>query len=97
MTAVYAVALLAGVVALLAWVIARGLAVNVDRPRIDPEERLGAAGRRVVAAVVGFGMAGMSAEFAPLDLSAPVVLVLAVLGGAAAAWYAGWRAAGAED
>jgi hypothetical protein len=44
----------------------------------------------VVAGLVGFGMAGMSAEFSPRDLSWPVCLVLAILGAAAAAWYSTW-------
>jgi hypothetical protein len=63
---------------------------NIDRPSLDPERRFGIAGRRVVAALVGFGMAGMSAEFSPRDLSWPVALALALAGSAAAVWYAGW-------
>jgi hypothetical protein len=35
-------------------------------------------------------MAGMSAEFSPRDLSWPVCLALAVVGGAVAAWYSTW-------
>jgi len=90
MVKVYAVVLSAGVVALIAWIFARSYAVNTERTSFDPEHRLGIPGRRVVAGMVGFGMAGMSAEFSPLDLSWPVALLLAVAGSAAAAWYAGW-------
>ena len=90
MVKVYAVVLVVGVVALFAWVIARAFAVNIERPSIDPEERFGVRGRRVVAAMVGFGMAGMSAEFSPLGIPWPLALVLALIGAAAAAWYVGW-------
>lgn len=87
---VYAVVLVIAVGALLAWIMARAFSVNIDRPSLDPEARFGVPGRRVVAAMVGFGMAGMSAEFSPRDISWPWALVLAVIGAAAAAWYAGW-------
>ena len=90
MVKVYATALCVGFVCLLAWIIARSFARNLDRPRLDPEHRFGTRGRRWVAAMVGFGMAGMAAEFSPLDLSWPIALVLAVAGAAAAVWYAGW-------
>lgn len=90
MVKVYAVVLVMGVAALLVWIMSRALAENLSRPGIDPEERWGIPGRRAVAALVGFGMGGMSAEFSPRDLSWPVALVLAVLGAVAAAWYAGW-------
>lgn len=90
MVKVYAVVLVIGVIALLGWIMARAFSVNIDRPSLDPEARFGVAGRRVVAAMVGFGMAGMSAEFSPRDIAWPLALVLAVLGSGAAAWYAGW-------
>lgn len=90
MVKVYAVVLTVGIVLLFAWIIARAFAVNIERPSIDPEQRFGLSGRRVVAAMVGSGMAGMSAEFSPLGIPWPVALVLALLGGSAAAWYAGW-------
>ncbi|HLT95348.1 MAG TPA: hypothetical protein VK070_01050 [Acidimicrobiia bacterium] len=97
MVKVYAVVLVVGVFALIAWIVARAFAVNIDRDSIDPEQRFGIPGRRIVAAMVGFGMAGMSAEFSPLDISWPVASVLAVLGGAAAAWYAGWVGSDEDD
>ena len=88
---VYAVVLAAGVVLLIAWIFATYLGRTVTEwKRFDPEERLGKPGRRVVAGLVGFGLAGMSAEFSPFDLSWPVALVLAVAGAAAMAWYSGW-------
>ncbi len=90
MVKVYAVALVVGVAALLGWIMMRALSANIDRASIDPEQRLGLIGRRVVAALVGFGIGGMSAEFSPRDLSWPFALVLAILGAGAAAWYAGW-------
>lgn len=90
MVKVYAVVLVVGVAALLVWIMSRALAQNLERPGMDPEEHWGISGRRVVAFLVGFGMGGMSAEFSPRDLSWPLALVLAMLGGLVAAWYAGW-------
>ena len=90
MIAVYAVVLSVGVLGLIAWIFARSSAVPAGREDLDPERRWGLAGRRVVAAPVGFGIAGMSAEYSPLGIPWPVALVLALAGAAAAAWYAGW-------
>lgn len=90
MIPVYAISLVAGAVALIAWIFARSYAVNVGRTDIDPEVRLCVAGRRVVAGLVGFGMAGMSAEFSPLDIPTAVAVGLALAGAAAAVWWAGW-------
>lgn len=90
MIPVYAISLVAGAIALIAWIFARSYAVNVGRSDIDPEVRLGIAGRRVVAGLVGFGMAGMSAEFSPLGIPTAGALALALAGGAAAVWWAGW-------
>ena len=88
---VYAIVLGAGVVLLIAWIFATYLGGNVAAwKRTDPEERLGKSGRRVVAGLVGFGLAGMSAEFSPFDLSWPAGLVLAVVGAIAMAFYASW-------
>ncbi len=89
MVKVYAVVLSLGLVVLIGWIVLRALAVNIDRATIDPEERFGIGGRRVVAALVGFGMAGMSAEFSPRGITWPFALGLAVLGAGAASWYAG--------
>lgn len=88
MVKVYAVALVSGALALIAWIFL--VSLGHERPDWNPEERFGIKGRRVIAGVVGFGMAGMSAEFSPRDLTWPVALLLALAGAAAAAWYAGW-------
>lgn len=90
MVKVYAVVLIVGIVLLISWIFAHAFSKNVGNPRLDPEERFALTGRRVVAGLVGFGMAGMSAEFSPRDLSWPVALILAVIGAAALTWYAGW-------
>ncbi len=88
MVKVYAVALALGVLALLIWIGARSLAANVPAwENADPERRWGTVGRRMVAGLVGFGMAGMSAEFSPRDLSWPLALVLALAGAGTAIWY----------
>ena len=87
MIKVYAVVLVLGVVLLIAWILMTVLAGNLDRPSLDPESRFGVGGRRVVAGSVGFGMAGMSAEYSPLGIEWPLALVLALAGGGALAWY----------
>lgn len=97
MIKVYAVVLVVGIVALIAWIFLTVLAGNLDRPRLDPEHRFGILGRRVVAASVGFGMAGMSAEYSPLGIEWPLALVLAVAGAVAASWYAGRVGLEAEE
>lgn len=79
---VYAVALAAGIVLLLAWIAAAAVAAWVDGWEFaDPEQRFGARGRFVVAGSIGFGMAGMSATYGGLH---PVVAVVAAFAGAAA-------------
>jgi hypothetical protein len=89
MIRVYAVVLVVGLIALVAWILAHALYSDSDRDRFDPESRFGVPGRRVVAGLVGFSMAGLSAEFSPRDLSWPLALALAVVGAAAMVWYAG--------
>jgi hypothetical protein len=88
-SAVYAVVLVIGILVLIAWIVAHSLAVSTGRQDRDPELRFGIPGRRVVAALVGFGMAGMSATYAAIEISAPVVVLLALAGAAATAWWAG--------
>ena len=91
MVRIYAIVLALSVVLLIAWIFAAYVGANVAAwRRFDPEERFGKPGRRVVAGMVGFGMAGMSAEFSPFDLTWPVALVLAIAGGLAMVWYAGF-------
>ena len=63
MTAVYAIATFVGVVALVAWALARGLGDAGRSHRWDPEAAYGPRGRAVVAGTVGFGLGGMSATF----------------------------------
>ena len=91
MVKVYAIVLALGVLLLIAWIFAAYVGGTVPAwKRFDPEENFGKPGRRVVAGMVGFGLAGMSAEFSPLDLAWPVALILAVLGSAALGWYSGF-------
>jgi hypothetical protein len=92
MVKVYAITLSLGVLSLIAWIILRALVTNLPSwpDRFDPETRYGITGRRVVAGITAFGLAGMSAEFSPRDISWPLALVLALLGAGAAVWYAGW-------
>lgn len=88
MRVLYALALIAGSVALVAWLVARGLAVNVPHwRRVDPERRLGVPGRRVVAGLVAFGIAGLSAAYG--GWAAWAAALGAAAAAAAAAWYAG--------
>lgn len=89
MVRVYAVVLVIGLIALLAWILAHTVFAASSRRALDPEERFGVPGRRVVAGLIGFSMAGLSAEFSPRDISWPVALVLAVIGATVLAWYAG--------
>lgn len=89
MVKIYAVALTLGLVLLITWIFGRAFATGIERASIDPELRFGLAGRRVVAGLVAFGLAGMSAEFSPRGIEWPLALVLALLGAAAAVWYAG--------
>jgi hypothetical protein len=96
MVVVYALVLVVGMVALVGWIFTRALASNLDRPRLDPESRFGTSGRRVVAGLVGFGMGGLSSEFSPRGIAWPLALVLALVGGAALAWYAGRVDVGVE-
>lgn len=96
MVPVYAVALIAGIVALVGWIFAHAIAANVERARLDPERRFGVAGRRAVAGLCGFGLGGMSASYASHRLSTPLALVLALAAAAAAAWYAGRVEAGPD-
>lgn len=89
MVRIYAVVLVIGLIALVAWILAHTVFADSPRARLDPEARFGIPGRRVVAGLVGFSMAGLSAEFSPRDLSWPVALILALVGAAVLAWYAG--------
>lgn len=84
---VYAAALIAGIVLLLAWIGAAAVAAWVEGWEFaDPERRFGARGRFAVAALVGFGIAGLSATYAGFH---PIVAIAAAaLGAAALVWVA---------
>lgn len=65
MTAVYAVALIVGILATIAWVASVAVAESVPGwKHVDPDHRFGARGRMLVGGLSGFGLAGMSASFA---------------------------------
>lgn len=78
MRALFGVALAIGMLGLLGWIAAVGVAGSVDGwEGVDPDARFGMTGRRVVAAVLGFGMAGLSAAYAgwPMALATGAALV----------------------
>ena len=79
MRAVFGLALGLGIIMLLAWIVAAAVAATVDGwDNVDPDVRFGLAGRRIVAAVFGFGMAGLSAAYA--GWATPVAALAAVAG-----------------
>lgn len=78
MVKVYAVTLGVGLVALMILLMGGALADNLDRPDADPGKRLGRWVAPAVGAALGFGMGGMSAEFAPIDISWQVALLIAL-------------------
>lgn len=82
MVPVYAIALFVGFLMLLAWIVGVAIGTWVDGWEFaDPESRFGVVGRSIVAGVVGFGMAGMSASFGGWP---PALAILGALAGAAA-------------
>jgi hypothetical protein len=79
---VFAIALIAGLLMLLAWIVGTALGAWVEGwDFADPEGRFGAMGRSVVAGSVGFGIVGMSATFAGWH---PMIAVVAAILGAGA-------------
>lgn len=88
MVKVYAVVLVIGLVGLITIIFGGALAAARQHPPSDPNTILGPGGRMLVGGLVGFGMAGLSAEFAPLDFTWGVSLLLALAGGCAAALWA---------
>lgn len=65
MTAVYALALSLGVVALLVWLVMAALATNLEGwDWLHPDNGIGRIGQDVIAALVGVGMGGLSGTFA---------------------------------
>ena len=95
----YSIALALGVIGLIVVILGGAFAENVDREEKDPGRRIGSGGRAAIGALVGFGMAGLSAEFSTLDLSWQVALLIAVVGAAAGslwAWYASRHESGSD-
>jgi hypothetical protein len=86
----YAIALALGVIGLIVVILGGTFAENLGRGDRDPGRRIGQPGRAVIGALVGFGMAGLSAEFSTLDLDWPAALGVAVVGAAVGglwSWY----------
>jgi hypothetical protein len=86
----YAIALTLGVIGLIVVILGGTFAENVGREDRDPGRRIGPMGRAAIGGLVGFGMAGLSAEFSTLDLDWPAALGVALVGAAAGglwAWY----------
>jgi hypothetical protein len=64
-TILFAIPVLIGIVGLLAWVAGASFAeASDDGDRFDPERRFGRRGRLVLAGILGFGLAGISALYA---------------------------------
>lgn len=64
MIPVYAVCVVVGFIAVVAWVTLGLTAVAVEgKENLDPEMRFGATGRYVVGGVLGFGLGGISASY----------------------------------
>ena len=83
----YAVSLVLGILGLLIVILGGAFAENIKREDLDPGACMGTSGRMIVGGLAGFGMAGMSAEFAPLGFAWPLSLLLAVVGAAASALW----------
>ena len=80
MTTIYAVSFAVGFLALLAWIALAASARSVEGwSERHPDRRLGRMGRPVVAGILGFGMAGLSATFA--GWTSAVAAVGAIAGG----------------
>jgi len=84
MVKVYAVTLALGILGLLVAVLGGSLARNTGSDNLYPGTRIGpnlrsARGKALLGAVIGFGMGGMSAELAPIDLPWQVCLLIAVV------------------
>lgn len=92
MVKVYAIVLAMGVIGLIVLILGGALAENLGRPGFDPVERLGPRARTIVAAALGFGMGGMSAELAPIDMSWPLAFLLAIVAAVASGGWARYAA-----
>lgn len=92
MVKVYSISLVIGVLGLLVVILGGAIADNSGHPDKDPGDRIGRGGRMVIGALVGFGMGGLSAEFAP-----QVALALGVLGGVGAALWVRYASRSVQD
>jgi len=95
----YSIALALGVIGLVVVVLGGAFAENVNREDRDPGRQIGRGGRAAIGALVGFGMAGLSAEFSTLDLTWQVALLIAAVGaavGAMWAWFASRHESGSD-
>ena len=95
----YSIALALGVIGLVVVILGGAFAENVNREERDPGRQIGRGGRAAIGGLVGFGMAGLSAEFSTLDLTWQVALLIAVVGAAAGAiwaWYASRNESGSD-
>jgi hypothetical protein len=91
---VYAVFVVLGFAAVLGWIYLGLASSSVEgKQSLDPEAKFGAAGRGVVAGVLGFGLGGMSASFGGWG---PGLAVLGAIGGGAL-MIAAARYLGVED
>lgn len=79
MVKVYAVVLALGILGLLVVVLGGSLASNTGSDRLDPGARIGPGGKAILGSVIGFGMGGISAELAPIDLIWQVCLIIALV------------------
>lgn len=88
MLPVYASSLVVGVVGLIVIIYGGTLAENMGRGERDPGRRWGVTGRVIIGALVGLGMAGLSAEFSPLEFSSGATLGISLAGSAVGALWA---------
>jgi hypothetical protein len=84
-TALFGIPLLIGILLMLAWIVATAVAATVRGwERVDPELRFGQTGRLVLAGIIGFGMAGISALYAgwpsPLAVGAGLAGIAGLIG-----------------
>lgn len=85
MTALFGVPLLVGFLLMCVWIAATAVAATVEGwEGVDPEHRFGRKGRFVLAGMIGFGMAGISALYAgwphPLAVGAGVLGIIGLIG-----------------
>lgn len=80
MIKVYAVLLVVGLVGLVYLLVAGAFETNRNGGGGEKNERFGVPQKAVLGAILGFSMAGMAAEYSPLDLSWPIALLIAFAG-----------------